>query len=65
MPGRAVRAHDASVFMRPRLGSRGGTFTDAAGRLKDVLLSIRSASSGADNRAWADCRRDQARIRPR
>jgi hypothetical protein len=27
-------ARDASVFMRPRLGSCGGTFTDVAGRPK-------------------------------
>ena len=35
-------AHEASVFMRPRLDSRGGTFTDVACRSEDVLLSITS-----------------------
>ena len=33
--------HEASVFMRPRLGSCGGTFTDAAGRLKTSCSASR------------------------
>ena len=47
MPGRAVRAHDASVFMRPRLDSRGGTFTDAGMPSEDVLLEHHVPSSGS------------------
>ena len=35
-------AQEASVFMGPRLDSRGGTFTDVACRLKDVLFIITS-----------------------
>jgi len=32
--------HDASVFMQPRLGSRGGTFHGRGRPSEDVLLSI-------------------------
>jgi hypothetical protein len=34
-------AHEASVFMRPRLDSRGGTLTDVASRLKTSCCSLR------------------------
>jgi hypothetical protein len=45
--------HDASVFMRPRLDSRGGTFTDAAGRLK-TSCSASGPSSGTAGLSEAD-----------
>jgi hypothetical protein len=41
--------------MRPRLDSQGGTLTDAAGQLKDVLFHARVppfSSAGRSERRW-------------
>ena len=44
-PRATCSPHEASVFMRPRLDSRGGTFTDAADRLKTSCPTSRHVPS--------------------